>query len=189
MSTNDDVLFARYRSMSDAHLVLELERTDERSNSMVRAELQSRGSPEATTVEGNSETGDHADGPVYFDSDSRLMTLARYLNVTEARIHCALLQAENIKAVVADEHTAITDNFIFYALGGVRLQVPANNCAAARQILAEVRSGQRMLSDELYDSLSLSSSEPVPMTREQFLFSYVLLVGLSGLLAAFLVWG
>ena len=64
-----------------------------------------------------------------------MITIARYSFPYEAHIAKAKLESEGIVAFVADEHT-INANWIYSdALGGVRLQVPAQNVERAVEML------------------------------------------------------
>lgn len=68
-----------------------------------------------------------------------LVTIASYSFPYEAHIARAKLDSEGIPAFVADEHT-INMNWLYSnALGGVRLQVPAEFVEEAQKILAEER--------------------------------------------------
>lgn len=104
--------------------------------------------------------------PRVFEATSALQTLGRYLNLLEAKIHCSLLVSEGIQAVLADENTVQSYNYIAHAMGGVRLQVPGNQMAQAQQILAEARSGQRILSNDFLDELPASEFIGTAAERE-----------------------
>ena len=70
------------------------------------------------------------------------VTVGRYSFPHEAHIARARLEAEGITAVVADEHTVNMNWLYSDALGGVRVQVSAEDSAAARQLLVEDRSAE-----------------------------------------------
>ncbi|MBV0932635.1 putative signal transducing protein [Marinobacterium weihaiense] len=68
-----------------------------------------------------------------------LVTIARYTYPYEAQIARALLDSEGIRAFVADEQTINMQWLYSDALGGVRLQVAAEDVERACQLLAEDR--------------------------------------------------
>ncbi len=63
-------------------------------------------------------------------------TIARFSTPVEARIAWSRLDAAGIPAFVADEHTINMQWLYSDALGGVRLQVPAEWADRARELLA-----------------------------------------------------
>lgn len=83
--------------------------------------------------------------PVPPTHEGDYVTVARYLNFIEARIHWSLLRHEGLDALILDENTGVSYNWHLQAIGGVRLQVPSGQADIAHQILAEVRSGQRIV--------------------------------------------
>ncbi|GAA0694545.1 DUF2007 domain-containing protein [Marinobacterium maritimum] len=68
-----------------------------------------------------------------------LVTIARYTYPYEAQIARALLDSEGIEAFVADEQTINMQWLYSDALGGVRLQVAAEDAELALRILQEDR--------------------------------------------------
>ncbi len=66
-----------------------------------------------------------------------LVTVSTYSFPYEAQIAWAKLDAENIPAFIADEHTINMQWLYSNALGGVRIQVPEEYADVARDILAE----------------------------------------------------
>lgn len=141
--------------MSDAELLAKAHNhslTDE-AIVILKDEIALRGLSNSTLAFNPPPKDDEEDDsdPVVFEATSALQTLGRYLNLLEAKIHCSLLISEGIQAVLADENTVQSYNYIANAMGGVRLQVPGNQMAQAQQILAEARSGQRILSNEFLD--------------------------------------
>ncbi len=157
MKNNQQHLKTHFSFMSDAELLAKAHNhslTDE-ALVILKDEIALRGlSNPALSVNANQDDQDDEDGdsdPVVFEATSALQTLGRYLNLLEAKIHCSLLISEGIQAVLADENTVQSYNYIANAMGGVRLQVPGNQMAQAQQILAEARSGHRILSNEFLD--------------------------------------
>jgi hypothetical protein len=70
-------------------------------------------------------------------TDTQLVTLERYLDLIEARIVAGRLEAAGIPVHLLGIHHASANSLAVVALGGVRLQVPANRLDDAKQILAE----------------------------------------------------
>ncbi|WP_111495422.1 MULTISPECIES: DUF2007 domain-containing protein [Marinobacter] len=68
------------------------------------------------------------------------VTVARYSLPFEAHVARARLDSEGVDATVADEHTIGMQWLYSDAMGGVRLQVRAEDEFRARAILAEDRS-------------------------------------------------
>jgi len=77
-----------------------------------------------------------------------VVTLTRFSTAWEAEILRARLQEEGIFAAVADAHT-ITMNWLYSnAMGGVRVQVPQGQLAAAREVLVAMQRGDFELRDD-----------------------------------------
>lgn len=75
------------------------------------------------------------------EDQNRLVTVERYLHPTEAHIAAGRIQSEGIPVHLHGINHVQANWLIANALGGVRLQVPAQFAAQAREILAtEVRS-------------------------------------------------
>ncbi len=70
-------------------------------------------------------------------TDSTLTTIASYSFPHEAHIAKANLEAEGIPAFIADEHTVNMQWLYSNAMGGVRVQVPAQFEERAKEILTE----------------------------------------------------
>ena len=63
------------------------------------------------------------------------VTIARYDTMPEAHIALGRLEAEGIDAWLADEHLVQTDWLYSIAVGGIKLQVNAEDVAQASAIL------------------------------------------------------
>lgn len=145
MSDKELLAKAHNHSLTDEALVI------------LNQEISQRGLGRTTLANDTPEITDPTENePIVFEASSALQTIGRYLNLLEAKIHCSLLVSEGIQAVLADENTVQSYNYIAHAMGGVRLQVPGNQIVQAQQILAEARSGQRILSHEFLDELPAS---------------------------------
>jgi hypothetical protein len=66
-----------------------------------------------------------------------LITIGKYLDVTEAHIAAGLLRSENIPVYPLDIDHLSANPLLGVGLGGVRLQVPARFELEARAILAD----------------------------------------------------
>lgn len=156
MDSTQSHLRTHFGFMSDAELLEKAQSntlTDE-AKTIVHNEISKRG---LSIIEPASQE-QHPDNPEVFTVETLgpMQTVARYLNLLEAKIHCALLQSEGINTFLADENTVNSYNYIANAMGGARLQVPSTQMELARQILAEAQSGQRILSHEFLDNLPAS---------------------------------
>lgn len=69
-----------------------------------------------------------------------LVTVARYIDVTEAHIAAGLLESEGIPVHAIDVNHVSANPLLAIGLGGVRLQVPASFERAARDVLANRQS-------------------------------------------------
>lgn len=69
------------------------------------------------------------------------ITIARFNEPTEATIVRALLESAGIPVVLGAEHHATAAYPLSLALGGVAVQVPEENAAAAIELLAAYRNG------------------------------------------------
>lgn len=73
---------------------------------------------------------------------SDLVTVERFTNPVEAHISRGLLESEGVPASLGSEHHVWASWPISQALGGVRLQVPTEYVARARDVLARWRRGE-----------------------------------------------
>jgi hypothetical protein len=78
-----------------------------------------------------------AQGIVGGMTTERLVTIARFLDLIEARIVAGRLEAAEIPVHLLGIHHANANSLLTVALGGVQLQVPASRVADAKEILAE----------------------------------------------------
>ena len=77
-----------------------------------------------------------------------LVTIARFQDPTEALIVCAMLEADGLHASTADLNHVVANWPIVLALGGVRVQVPADEFEAARELVQRYLRGEMALPDE-----------------------------------------
>lgn len=204
MQIHEDELQQRFASL-DAESLQEhwrLPGLSEQARRLLQAEFLRRGlllpalpasayeETVTTAGSGSAMQADDQGGPTAttYDADSRRITLARYLNVLEARIHCALLRSEGLRAELADEHTAVTDNYMFHAIGGVRLQVAASEASQAQDILLQVRRGERTVRAADLEGLDLPPPPPALSTDDAALLpTRLILLILVALLTTYLL--
>lgn len=68
---------------------------------------------------------------------AKLVTLAHFFDLTEAQVVRALLDQHGVCAFVADTQTATVQWHLFFAIGGVRLQIAEIDVGLAQSILGE----------------------------------------------------
>ena len=71
-----------------------------------------------------------------------LVTIETYTNPLEAHIARGLLESEGVPATLGSEHHVWASWHFAQALGGVRLQVPAEYADRARDVLGRQRRGE-----------------------------------------------
>lgn len=79
----------------------------------------------------------------------RFVTMEAFSNPIEAHIAKGLLESEGIPASLGSEHHVWAAWHLSQALGGVRLQVPTECAALARDVLARLRRGEYQAALEL----------------------------------------
>ena len=102
-----------------------------------------------------------------------LVTIGRYLDVTEAHIAAGLLQSEGIPVYPLDINHASANPLLGIGLGGVRLQVPARFEREARRLLANREPSDE---EELTYLATGKRSKPEETEADRLLFG---LVGIS----------
>ena len=94
----------------------------------------------------------------------RLVTVETYSSPWEAQLARACLEAEGIHAVVADEHFFRLYGALTSTLGGVRLQVRAEDSGRAAELLAERRPILYLVTEEdTQPALPEELAEPEPL--------------------------
>ena len=145
MSVKAEQLAEHFEGLSDEAL-LEKSRSGgltELAQRVADAELRKRGlagADQSQPVEPEAE-------PHAADAATEFETVCRTLNVVEAQVLRARLEADGIPVLAADYHQHQTDGLMIIAMGGVRIQVPAEHAARARLLLSQVQSGDLALSD------------------------------------------
>lgn len=144
MASFQEELAKIYRIFSDEYLLEKL-----RSGTMIdlavqvaKEELESRGITYFPLPE-----QEHPVTPVIYDP-LQFVTVASSLNSMSMHILRARLEAEGIPAILADANMAQSYSLVSVAVGGVRLQVPAEFVDEARQIISDVNSGALALNDD-----------------------------------------
>ena len=148
MSVSDTELKARYEELTDAAL-LELWNqgtlTDV-AKMVLQAEIRERGIPIPASAE--AEPADEIAELDEIEFNGKWITLAQYSTGPQAHILRTRLEADNIPAVVADEHQ-VTANWLWSnALGGVKVRVPEPYQERALEVLKKYESGDYALDEE-----------------------------------------
>jgi hypothetical protein len=103
----------------------------------------------------NALTASLAGAPEFASLPGRdLVEVARYLVPLEARLVQGCLVASGLPAVLADDQLVQTDFLLAPALGGVRILVPEDRLAEAREVLAAFARGEFALDEDDEDQLS-----------------------------------
>jgi hypothetical protein len=145
MTTSNDELETRLRGLSDEELQRRLAGGSftEQAQALAVAELRLRGA----AVPALPEPAD-ADAIAPQLTAEDMVPLARLLEPMEAGLMQSFLLAQGIDAVMADAHLVQANALIFYALGGVRMLVPASQLAQATELIAARDRGEFQLSDD-----------------------------------------
>lgn len=93
-----------------------------------------------------------------------LVTVASYTDAIQAHLARGRLEAEGIRAEVADEHYVSADWLMSNAVGGVKVRVPERMAERARRILQEIEAGDFALPETLPETMPASppASPPDP---------------------------
>lgn len=141
MNTDRLDLSKRYQELSDDELMALCGsgNLNEVAQSVAFEELRVRGlqapRPVREKVERAEDEGD-------------FVTVAQFLNPTDAHIVRGLLEASGIRAVVGDANLVQMNNLWAVAIGGVRVRVPAARVPEARAAVAAYNRGDLALRDE-----------------------------------------
>ena len=120
----------RYKAMSETELMdLAREYDDlvDEAQAALRGEFALRGLEPPLVEE---------EVPPIKDSDTALVTVARYRDMPEAVVARAVLEEAGIECLLRDENTVRMDWLWSNLIGGMRLQVAARDEAAARELLS-----------------------------------------------------
>ena len=116
------------------------------------------------------------------------VTVETFTGPVEAHISKGLLESEGIPASLASEHHVWASWHFSQALGGVRLQVPTEYAARAREVLARQRRGEYQEALEAEQGLEPSrcrscGSIDLRFTRSPWsVLLLILTLGISGLI-------
>lgn len=127
----------RYKEMSETELMDLARKYDDLTDpaqAALRAEFARRGM-EPPLIEEEVEPGLDEDDP-------ELVTVGQYRDMPEAVVARAALEQAGIKCFLRDENTVRMDWVLSNAIGGLRLQVAAEDEAAANEVLFEPAPGQ-----------------------------------------------
>lgn len=142
MNTDRRDLARRFRELSDDELVSLCASGDlsELAQSVALEELDSRGINPPPARPGAAFAGAEYEGD--------FVTVAQFLNPTDAHIVRGLLGSAGILAVVGDANLAQMHNLLAVAIGGVRVRVPAARAAEAKEVIAAYNRGDFALPDD-----------------------------------------
>lgn len=104
--------------------------------------------------DGEDDDGDNGGGgDDYRDNGGRWVTVATFWLAPEAHIARLRLESEGIDCVIVDENLVATDWLFANAVGGIKLQVPADQAVRARETLAPAagRPAADAAGEPLYD--------------------------------------
>jgi hypothetical protein len=127
---------ARYREMSETelmHLALAYDDLVHEAQAALRGEFARRGLEPPLIEEEEGPLTDDEAGPV---------TVGQYRDLPEALVSRAVLEQAGIQSFLSDENTVRMNWTLSNAVGGIRLQVAAEDEAQARELLSQPASQQ-----------------------------------------------
>lgn len=77
-----------------------------------------------------------------------LVTVGEFWNPIEANLLRSLLQSEGIFVHLWGEHLGVAHTFLSVASGGMKVQVPRNQAAQARELIAAYKRGELALEED-----------------------------------------
>lgn len=83
-----------------------------------------------------------------FAGSGGLVTVAQYHDPVDAQLLQGRLQAEGIPAFLADEHLIEANRLLAIMLGGVRVQVSADDLPRAQAVLERIEAGDYALDED-----------------------------------------
>lgn len=95
-------------------------------------------------------------------ADDPLTSIASFITPTEAYVLQGRLEAEGIRAVVADAETVQMNSLLSPALGGVRVLVPRSAVSRAHEIKAAIARGDYALDEDA----DVGEPEPEPLEKK-----------------------
>ncbi len=141
MNTDQLDLTNRFRELSDDELLSRFSSgaLNEIALSIAIKELNSRGLQLPSPVLPQCESAEY---------ESNFVTVAHFLNPTDAHIVCSCLKAAGVPAVVADANLVQMNSLWAVAVGGVRVRVPATLVTEAIEVIDAFNRGDFALSDD-----------------------------------------
>ena len=76
------------------------------------------------------------------------VTVAQYLDPTDAHIMRSCLEAAGVPAIVADANMVQMHSLLSIAVGGVRIRVPENCVTEAKEVIEAFNRGDFALQDD-----------------------------------------
>jgi Putative prokaryotic signal transducing protein len=134
-------LTKRFREMSDDELLSRCSSgtLNEIAQPIAIEELASRGLELPNPISTSSESGEY---------EGDFVTVAQFLNPTDAHIVCSCLEAAGVPAFVADANLVQMNSLWAVAVGGVRVRVPATRVTEAKEVIDAFNRGDFALSDD-----------------------------------------
>jgi len=141
MNTEQPDLAKLFRELSDAELLSRCGSCtlNEIAQRIAVKELASRGL--RLQIQENSSL-------VSGEYEGDFVTVAQFLNPTDAHIVCSRLEASGVPAVVADANLVQMNSLWAVAVGGVRIRVPASRVEEAKEVIDAFNRGDFALPDD-----------------------------------------
>lgn len=154
---NPEQLRQRYAEMDDAALttLVQNEGLIENAREIAINELSSRGiilMPKQSEAEAEIESGQSEETDLDSEAMDSLTEAARFTAPIDAHMLEARLHAEGVPAWAVNANTAQALTHLTLALGGVRVMVPSNLLADARDVIRRLEAGEFALDDDYEES-------------------------------------
>ena len=89
-----------------------------------------------------------------------------FIDAIHADIVRGRLEAEGVPAILANRHLVTADWMVSQALGGVRIMVPSEHVAQARDIIAQIDSGEFLDADDALANEDLCNTCNTALARK-----------------------
>jgi len=141
MNTDLPDLARRFKEIGDEELLSRYGSgtLNEIAQRVAAAEIASRGLELPKPISAARESGEY---------EGDFVTVAQFLNPTDAHIVCSRLEASGVPAVVADANLVQMNSLWAVAVGGVRIRVPENRVAEAKEVIEAFNRGDFALPDD-----------------------------------------
>jgi hypothetical protein len=138
-------LAERFRGLSNDDLLARVGAGDLTPEALevAHTELRSRGLPPPPVSRVAAEEVDDA-----VATEGNLVTVVELWNPIQANVVRGVLETTGVPVYMWGEHLGVTHNFLAAASGGIRLQVPRDQVAHAKEVLAAFERGDFAMKDE-----------------------------------------